>query len=63
MGAKTDQAVGRAKQAVGAVTGDEETKREGQRQEDKGRLKGKLDSVFEEAQHALEDLKHKVERK
>ena len=39
MGAKTDQTIGRAKQAVGAVTGDEETKREGQRQEDKGKLK------------------------
>ena len=63
MGAKTDQAMGRAKQAVGAVTGDEETKREGQRQEDKGKLKGKLDSVFGKAQHALEDLKHKVDRK
>ena len=33
MSAKTDQTIGRAKQAVGAVTGDEETKREGQRQE------------------------------
>ena len=43
MGAKTDQAVGRVKQAVGAVTGDEQTKREGQRQEDTGKLKGKLD--------------------
>ena len=63
MGAKTDQAVGRAKQAVGAVTGDEETKRQGQRQEDKGKIKGKLDSVFDRAQHALEGLKHKVDRK
>jgi len=63
MGAKTDQAVGRAKQTVGAVTGDEETKREGQRQEDKGKLKGKLDSTFDKARHALEDLKHKVDRK
>jgi uncharacterized protein YjbJ (UPF0337 family) len=62
MGAKTDQTIGRVKQAVGAVTGDEETKREGQRQEDKGKLKGKLDSVFDKAQHALEDLKHKVDR-
>ena len=63
MGAKTDQTIGRAKQAVGAVTGDEETKREGQRQEDKGKLKGKLDSVFGKVQHALEDLKRKADRK
>jgi uncharacterized protein YjbJ (UPF0337 family) len=51
--------MGRAKQAVGAVTDDEETKREGQRQEDKG----KLDSVFDKPQHWLEDLKHRVDRK
>ena len=63
MGAKTDRTVGRAKQAVGAVTGDEETKREGQRQEDKGKLKGKLDSAFDKVQHALEDLRHKADRK
>ena len=59
MGAKADRAMGRVKQAVGAVAGDEETKRAGQRQEDKG----KLDSVFDKAQHALGDLKHKVDRK
>jgi uncharacterized protein YjbJ (UPF0337 family) len=63
MGANTDQTMGRAKQAVGAVTGDEETKREGQRQEDKGKLKGKLDSFFDKVQHPLENLKHKVDSK
>jgi uncharacterized protein YjbJ (UPF0337 family) len=63
MGAKTDQTIGRAKQAVGDATGDEETKREGQHQEDKGKLKGKLDSAFGKAHHALDDLKHKVDRK
>jgi uncharacterized protein YjbJ (UPF0337 family) len=63
MSAKTDKIIGRAKQAVGAVTGDEETKREGERQEDKGKLKGKLDSAVDKAQHAIEDLKHKVDRK
>jgi uncharacterized protein YjbJ (UPF0337 family) len=40
MGEKTNKITGRAKQAVGAVTGDEETKREEERQENKGRLKG-----------------------
>ena len=62
MGEKTDKISGRAKQAVGAVTGDEETKREGQRREDKGKLKGKLDSAVGKAQDALEDLKGKVDR-
>jgi uncharacterized protein YjbJ (UPF0337 family) len=63
MGEKTDKISGRAKQAVGAVTGDEETKREGERQEDKGKLKGKLDSVIGKAEHALEDLKDKADRR
>ena len=63
MGEQTDKISGRAKQAVGAVTGDEETKREGERQEDKGKLKGKLDSVVDKAEHALEDLKGKVDRR
>lgn len=62
MGAKTDRAMGRAKQAVGAVTGDEQTKREGQRQEDKGKLKGKLDSTIGKTQGALKNLKDKVDR-
>ena len=63
MGEKTDKIAGRGKQAVGAVTGDEETKREGERQEDKGRLKGKLDSTVDKAQDALEDLKDKADRR
>jgi uncharacterized protein YjbJ (UPF0337 family) len=63
MGEKTDKIGGRAKQAVGAVTGDEDTKRKGERQEDKGKLKGKLDSTVDKAQDALEDLKDKADRR
>jgi uncharacterized protein YjbJ (UPF0337 family) len=63
MGEKTDKISGRAKQAVGAVTGDEETKREGERQEDKGKLKGKIDSAVGKAQDAFEDLKDKADRR
>jgi hypothetical protein len=40
MSAKSDQISGRAKQAVGAITGDEDTKYEGERQEDKGQAQG-----------------------
>ena len=57
MGETTDKIEGRAKQAVGAVTGDEETKREGERQENKG----KLDSAIDKAQDAFEDVKDKAE--
>jgi uncharacterized protein YjbJ (UPF0337 family) len=63
MGENTDKIEGRAKQAVGAVTGDEETKREGERQEDKGKLKGKVDSAIDKTQGAVEDVKDKLDRK
>lgn len=63
MGEKTDKISGRAKQAVGAVTGDEEIKREGERQEDKGKLKGRVDSAVGKAQDELEDLKDKADRR
>jgi uncharacterized protein YjbJ (UPF0337 family) len=53
MGQKTDKIIGRAKQALAAVTGNETVKREGQRQEDKGKLKGKLDSTIGKTQNAL----------
>ena len=62
MGEKTDKISGRAKQAVGAITGDEETKREGERQEAKGKLKGKFDSAVDKAQDALGHLKDKADR-
>ena len=40
MGEKTDKVAGRAKQAVGAVTGDEETKREGGAPGEQGQAQG-----------------------
>ena len=63
MGETTDKIEGRAKQGVGAVTGDEETKRAGEHQEDKGKLKGKLDSTIDKVQDAFEDVKDKIDRK
>jgi uncharacterized protein YjbJ (UPF0337 family) len=62
MGQKTDKIIGRAKQALGAITGNEKMKRQGQRQEDKGKLKGKLDSTIGKTQGALKNLKDKVDR-
>jgi uncharacterized protein YjbJ (UPF0337 family) len=63
MGEKTDKIIGRAKQALGAVTGNEEMKRKGQRQEDKGKVKGTVDSTIGKAQDALGDLKKKVNKR
>ena len=63
MGEKTDTISGRAKQAVGAVTGDAKTKREGERQEKKGELKGKLDTAVGKVQDARQDLRDNVKKK
>jgi uncharacterized protein YjbJ (UPF0337 family) len=62
MTATTDKTAGRAKQAVGALTDDKATKREGQREETKGKLKSKLDSAVGMAQTALDDLKGKADK-
>lgn len=62
MGAKTDKIFGRAKQALGAIIGNETMKREGQRQEDKGKVKRKVDSTIGKGQDALKDLKGRVDR-
>jgi uncharacterized protein YjbJ (UPF0337 family) len=62
MGARTDKIIGRSKQALGAVIGNETMKREGQRQEDKGKLKGKIDSTIGKTQDALKGLKDKADR-
>jgi uncharacterized protein YjbJ (UPF0337 family) len=63
MDAKTDQIFGRAKQALSAITGNKKMKREGQRQEDTGKLKGKFDSTVDKTQDALEDAKKTVDRR
>ena len=62
MGAKSDQIFGRAKQALGAITGNKKLKRKGQVQESKGEVKGKFDSAVDKSQDALEDLKKTVNR-
>jgi len=62
MGALSDQIFGRAKQAIGAITGNKKLKRKGQLQETKGEVKGKFDSAVNQTQDSLEDLKKTVNR-
>jgi uncharacterized protein YjbJ (UPF0337 family) len=62
MGATTDKIFGRAKQALGAITGNKKMKRKGQVQEDKGELKGRFDSTVDKTQDTLEDVKKAVNR-
>jgi uncharacterized protein YjbJ (UPF0337 family) len=62
MTATTDKIFGRAKQALGAITGDKKMKRKGQVQEDKGELKDKVNATVDKTQDRLGDLKKKVNR-
>ena len=62
MNATTDKIFGRAKQALGAITGDKKMKRKGQVQENKGEFKGTVSSTIDKTQDTLGDLKKKVDR-
>jgi uncharacterized protein YjbJ (UPF0337 family) len=62
MTATTDKIFGRAKQALGAITGDRKMKRKGQVQEDKGELKDKANTTIDKTQHRLADLKRTINR-
>lgn len=62
MGETTDKITGRAKQAAGALTGDDDVRREGERDERKGELKEQLGDAVDKAGDAMDDLKKKVSR-
>jgi len=61
MGEYTDRISGRVKQAVGALTGDRDLKREGARQEHKGEVRGRIDDAAEKSQAAADDVTDKVD--
>lgn len=59
MSDKTDQAKGRAKQAVGDLTDDKDMKREGEADEKGGKLKEKLGDLKDKAEDAVDSVKDK----
>jgi len=61
MGEHTDKISGRVKQAVGALMGDRDLKREGEQREQKGEVKGHIDDAVDRTKHAADDLKDKIE--
>ena len=61
MGEHTDKIRGRVKQAIGALTGNHDLKREGERQERKGEVKGHIDDAVDKAKHAADDVKDTIE--
>jgi uncharacterized protein YjbJ (UPF0337 family) len=58
MGEIIDKTKGKIKQAVGSLTGDEKLKREGEKDELKGELKGAVKDV----KHAVKDAKHAIKQ-
>ena len=62
MGEIKDKVEGRAKQAGGAVTGDDSLKREGERDERKGEIKERIDDGVDSVQDKIDDLRDKVSR-
>ena len=60
MGAKTDDLKGRAKEAAGALTGDEDLKREGKRDQMGASIKNKLEDAKESVEEAVDKAKDKL---
>jgi uncharacterized protein YjbJ (UPF0337 family) len=56
MGEIVDKIKGRFKQALGALTGNKELKREGEGDERKGQVEG----VAKDVEHVIKDVKHAI---
>ena len=50
---KTDEVVGRVKEAAGALAGDKELKRKGKADQAAGKIKQKVEKVIDKARRAL----------
>ena len=55
-----DEAKGRAKQAVGDVTGDDDLRREGKVDEKAGQAKDKVGDLKDNAESTIDSIKDKV---
>jgi uncharacterized protein YjbJ (UPF0337 family) len=55
-----DEAKGRAKQAVGDLTGDDDLRREGKVDEKAGQAKDKVGDLKDKAENAIDNVKDKV---
>ena len=55
-----DEAKGRAKQAIGDLTDDDDMKREGKVDEHAGKAKDKLGDLKDKAEDVVDDVKDKI---
>ena len=62
MSGDTKRVMGRAKQAIGAITGDKELQQEGERDELIGDLENKVDDVTDAVNDKLDKVIKKVSR-
>jgi uncharacterized protein YjbJ (UPF0337 family) len=62
MSGKMDEAKGRAKEAVGDLTDDEELQREGQHDQAAGSVKEKIGDAADWAEDKVDDVKDKIDR-
>lgn len=60
MSGEFDQAKGRAKQAAGDLTDDDEMKREGKADETAGKLKDALDDAKHRVEDAIDDVRDRA---
>jgi uncharacterized protein YjbJ (UPF0337 family) len=60
MGSKSDDLKGRAKEAVGDLTDNEDLKREGQADRAGGKVKEVIEDVGEKAADVVDDIKNAV---
>ena len=60
MAGEGDQAVGRAKQAVGDLTDDDDLKNEGKKDELAGKAKGKIDDAADKVSETVDKVKDKL---
>ena len=62
MGSNTDDLKGRAKEAVGDLTDNDDLKREGQADRAGGKAKEVIDNLADDAKDLVDDVKNKVQR-
>jgi uncharacterized protein YjbJ (UPF0337 family) len=60
MDANTDDLKGRAKEAVGDLTDNDELKREGRTDRAEGKAKEKIDELGEKAKHVVDSAREKL---
>lgn len=60
MSGNTDKVIGKAKQAAGDITGNDDLEREGERDETAGKIKDTVDDAKDSVNDAVDSIKDKL---